>query len=213
MSFRNQIEEIFQGKAFARPLFYSYPAGLRFELSESGTAIEMFLLALQKARLICDDLFPEEGSLVVCLRGYSDALPSAYRPLYSELKAAGIKIPKDRCYWVEPAPREEWFDENVPQCWSSVAFHAPLSQLQNLLWCAMAHDFGYIQPHLSCAIYLFNLEQQVMALPYDDRGMDVVGPNREVLLGLYQKYPQYLLDHDRPEMDETFGTPADDPSC
>lgn len=84
----------------------------------------------------------------------------------------------------------------------NIAFRPPLSLLQNLLWCALAKDFGTIRPSPFCDIYLFNPALRVMALPYDDRGMDVVGPNREFLRQLYQKHQQYLLDHDRPQMDE-----------
>jgi hypothetical protein len=40
MQLQKEIEAIFEGKAFLRPLFYSYPGGLRFELSEGGSAIE-----------------------------------------------------------------------------------------------------------------------------------------------------------------------------
>ena len=46
MDLKHEIETIFEGRAFLRPLFYNYPGGLRFELAEGGTAIEQFLLAL-----------------------------------------------------------------------------------------------------------------------------------------------------------------------
>ena len=36
--------------------------------------------------------------------------------------------------------------------------------------------------------------------------MDVVGPNKDFLFSLYSAHQQYLLDFDRPTMDETFGT-------
>jgi len=36
MNLELEIESIFEGKAFFRPLFYSYPGGLRFALSETG---------------------------------------------------------------------------------------------------------------------------------------------------------------------------------
>lgn len=48
-----------------------------------------------------------------------------------------------------------------------------------------------------------------MALPYDDRGMDVVGPNKALLSVLYNKHYQYLLEHDRAEIDATFGEKLD----
>nr|WP_259641718.1 DUF3885 domain-containing protein [Pseudomonas salomonii] len=43
-----------------------------------------------------------------------------------------------------------------------------------------------------------------MIFPYDDRGMDVVGPNTDLLLQLYRHHHAYLLDYDRPVMDITF---------
>lgn len=54
MSLRASIEDIFQGRAFARPLFNSYPGGLRFELSEGGSNVTIFLGAMRKVRQICE---------------------------------------------------------------------------------------------------------------------------------------------------------------
>jgi len=45
--------------------------------------------------------------------------------------------------------------------------------------------------------------QRVMIFPYDDRGMDVVGPNTDLLLQLYRHHHAYLLDYNRPVMDTT----------
>jgi hypothetical protein len=69
----------------------------------------------------------------------------------------------------------------------------------------LAKDFGAIQPRANCAVYLFNLPKRVMVFPYDDRGMDVVGANTELLLQLYQRHHAWLLDHDRAAMEATFG--------
>jgi hypothetical protein len=76
--------------------------------------------------------------------------------------------------------------------------------LPNLLWCALASDFGSIKPNPGCSYYLFNLQEGLLAFPYDDRGMDVVGPNRDLLTMLYRKYGTYLLDYDRPAMQRSF---------
>lgn len=202
MNLQHQIDEIFEGKAFDRPLYYAYPGGLRFGLSEAGTYIEQFLIALHKARSICADLFPDEGSLLVCLRVYSRANPFAHRPVLAALRDAGIRIPEDRVQWSEAVPEDDRVTDDQAEYWVNIAFRPPLSLLQNLLWCALAKDFGNIQPRPLCDIYLFNPGLRVVAFPYDDRGMDVVGPNRAVLRHLYQKHQQYLLDYDRPEMDE-----------
>lgn len=43
-----------------------------------------------------------------------------------------------------------------------------------------------------------------MVWPYNDRGMDIVGPNHKLLSYLYGKFNDYLLDHDRDVMDTVF---------
>lgn len=212
MNLQQQIDEMFEGKAFERPLFYSYPGGLRFGLSETGTAIEQFLTALQKARSICEDLFPEEGSLVVCLRVRSGSNPFAHRTVLAELREAGIQMPVDRAQWYEAVSEDDRISEDEAEFWVNIAFRPPLSLLQNLLWCALAKDFGTLRPRPFCDIYLFNLALGVMAFPYDDRGMDVVGPNRAVLRRLYQTHQPYLLDYDRAQMDEAHQYPPEEPS-
>lgn len=56
MNLRAEIDNAFGPQAFARPLFYSWPGGLRFELSETGGMIEQFLTAMRKAITICGDI-------------------------------------------------------------------------------------------------------------------------------------------------------------
>lgn len=83
MNLRSEIETIFDGKAFLRPLFYSYPGGLRFELSEGGFAIDRFLLALRKATTICADIFHPDGPVTVCVRAIGNPNLFAHRNMLS----------------------------------------------------------------------------------------------------------------------------------
>ena len=204
MNLQFEIERAFSGKAFARPLFYSVPEGLRFELSESGGMIEQFLVALRKSTAVCADVFHDDCQPVVCLRVHSGTNRFAHRALLQTLRTLGIGIPAERSIWIEPIDPEEWFCENQPEYWLNIAFETPASQLQAFLWCAMARDFGVIRPTLHCSVYLFNLQDRVMVFPYDDRGMDIVGPNRDLLSRLYQRHNAWLLDHDRPAMDAVY---------
>ncbi len=198
MTFRHAIETNFSGRAFLRPLFYSCPDGLRFELSQGETAIVRFLSAHRKASEICADVFDGNDNLTVCLHCYHcDESRFSYRDVLRSLSDAGIRI---------PALREVWSTDRDDEGLSSIhlAFEAPVNRLPNLLWCALASDFGSIEPRPSCNVYLFNLEKNLLAFPYDDRGMDVVGPNRELLAMLYRKHGAYLLDHDMAAMRRSF---------
>ncbi|HEX4551195.1 MULTISPECIES: DUF3885 domain-containing protein [unclassified Pseudomonas] len=208
MNLQLEIERIFEGKAFARPLFYSYPGGLRFALSETGGVIEQFLTALRKSTRICSDIFLDDATLVACLRVHSGSNRFAHRPLIHALRSADINIPTECSIWSEDIDPQEWFREREPEYWINIAFEAPATQLQAFLWCALARDFSAIQPKPNCVLYLFNLKKHVMVFPYDDRGMDVVGPNKDLLLQLYRLHHTYLLDYDRHTMDTTFSGPA-----
>ncbi len=204
MQLRVEIERLFGGHAFSTPLFYSYPGGLRFELSEDGTSIDKFLLAIFKAREVCDAIFEMEQPWVACLRMRTRASAFSHRDVLRELRSAGVTVSRNRCIWLEPVPLDDRFDEGVEEFLVTVAFETSATALQGLLWCAFSCDFGSIRPRPGCDIYLFELTKGVMVWPYDDRGMDVVGPNHAFLATLYKRFNHYLLDYDRTSMEETF---------
>ena len=96
-------------------------------------------------------------------------------------------------------------EDYADSLWHYVAFEAPAEYLISALWCALSSDFGSIEPSPTADIYLFNLDKEVMVFPYDDRGMDIVGPNKQFLKDQYDKFGHYLLDYDREAMDAVFG--------
>ena len=202
MGLRTRIETDFHGNAFIRPLFYAVSPGLRFQLAEGGTFLAQFLLALRKATEICADVFNDEATIVVCLRTRIKKTGLELRSALLELRAAGIVIPKRREVWLEA---DDGLDEASNfERWLTVSFEASHSLLQNLLWCALSRDLSSVRPNPGCLVYLFNLQSGLMVWPYDSRGMDVVGPNRERLRFLYHKHQSYLLEYDRARMDEMF---------
>lgn len=204
---REAIDSIFEGKAFVRPLFYGYPGGLRFELSEGRGAIEQFLSGLRKAQQICADVFGKGMPVVVCLRVYHCGSAFSHRPMLRELQGADIHVPRTRCLWAEPIPTEHRHRDDGRQEWFlNLAFEAQPSQLDNLLWCALSRDFPAIRPRPECDVYLFNLQDKVMVLPYDSRGMDIVGPNHALLEKLYERHRQHLLPYDLETMKATFAS-------
>jgi Domain of unknown function (DUF3885) len=208
MNLRAEIEQMFHGRAFMRPLFYAYPGGLRFELSEGGHVINQLMTAHRKALAICSDIFTENADLTVCLRVH---LPRSrylfYRRLLGELAAVGIKLPRSRSVWVEDAAGDNAEDE-VGANSLCIAFSPAKDSLTRLLWCALSTDLGVVHPRQSCTVYLFHLSAGIVVLPYDDRGMDVVGPNAAMLAHLYRTHHARLNDYDRAVMAATFEPPT-----
>ncbi|QXH48745.1 DUF3885 domain-containing protein [Pseudomonas xanthosomatis] len=207
MTLKQDIFNTFGPSIFERPVFYSQPGGLRFELSEQGSAIELFLQAIRKATVVCRSLFYGAEPLVVCLQLHSNQRGD-FRRIYRALDSAGIRIPAQRESWSEKTHPDDWFSEDEPEYQLYLAFEAPLSLLEPLLWCALASDFQAIRPKPRCAFFLFNLNKRLMVYPYDDRGMDVVGPGRAALGELYEAHRGWLLDYDREAMDATFAPAA-----
>ncbi|MCX2796502.1 DUF3885 domain-containing protein [Microbulbifer thermotolerans] len=205
MNIREQIENTFDGKAFKRPLFYNYEGGLRFELSEGGNYLNKFLTAHRKAMEVCSQIFSGCEDITVCTRVYGGKRLLSSLSTLRPLREAGLYPISGKEHWTEFD--EEWLgDEDYSDSlWHYIAFNAPSEYIINALWCALSSDFGCINPNPMADIYLFNLSKEVMVFPYDDRGMDIVGPNKQFLKELYDQFEQYLLDYDKEAMDAAFG--------
>lgn len=197
---RAVIESTFGERLFDRPTFYNNPGGLRFALSSGGSTVDCFLSAFRTAKVICEDILPPGQDFTVCLAICLPPSILAGRGVLRRLAQAGIVIPRARSTWMRPPedPESVW----VTRC---IAFHVERRLLDNLLWCALASDLA-IEPNPRCeAIYLMDLARAVCVHPYDDRGMDVVGGNHELLRDLHARHGRHLLDHDRKTMAATFG--------
>jgi hypothetical protein len=114
-----------------------------------------------------------------------------------------------RAIWLEPFTEEELDEDEEPAWWLHLAFELPSQHVQNALWIALSRDLGLIRPNPRwCSVYLFSLKDRIAVMPYDDRGMDVVGPNKERLREIYNKHYKLLLDYDIEAMHSTFGPPC-----
>ncbi|WP_430540234.1 DUF3885 domain-containing protein [Pseudomonas entomophila] len=124
--FKQEIERHFGSDVFQRPLFYSYPGGLRFGLCEPGNTLEQFLSALHKATTICRDIFADH-SFVVCLRTHSSTCHFEHRRKLECLKSIGISVPAQRSIWCEAIDPEEWLYETAPEYWVYLSFEGKRS--------------------------------------------------------------------------------------
>lgn len=198
---RTAIEAVFGPTPFPHALFYARPGGLRFELSEGPDAISMFLSALSKATVVCEEVFSDAQPLGVCLSSYAGGSPMAWRDPLRTLRRGGVRIGRPRAAWVEVEPKQAVFEAGPSRLF--VAFALPRRLLPSLLWFALAPDLG-IEPNPRCKVHLFDLVRGLVVHPYEDRGMDGVGTDHGLLQSLYDRHGAWLLDHDRPAMDATF---------
>jgi Domain of unknown function (DUF3885) len=203
MNFRREIQEII-GNTYRDALFYNFPGGLRFELSEGGSPLDQVLVALRKATVICDDIFGGEEWILLHLQAFVPVSRFRLRAKIRELQLAGVIIPKVRDVWLEKAEENETEEDDDDGYWINCAFEVSVAKLQNLLWCAFTADFGPLHPNPNCRVYLLNTNMGIVVHPYDDRGMDVISQSTSALAGLYERHNDLLFDYDMEAMRETF---------
>lgn len=154
----------------------------------------MFLCAMSKAQDLCNEVFSEDDTLGVCLSFYGGKTLLSALSLFKDVEDCGLKIPKGSECWCEPGSEKGDYRHFI-------LFNVPRSSLTSVLWGAIAQDLG-VRPRIRGSIYVFSLESGVLVNPYDDRGMDIISPNRQLLNRLYHKYNSWLLDYDRKAMDD-----------
>lgn len=200
MNLKTMTQEIV-GHPYRYALFYNFPGGLRFELSEGGSPLDQVLTALRKATAVCEDVFAKEEKILVHLLTFLPPSRFGLRRKLREIQIAGITIPKVRELWLD---KEDQDDDEVFY-WVNCAFEVPVSKVQNLIWCAVTTDFGTsLAPSPQCRVYLLNPNDGIVVHPYDDRGMDVISQRKSALAGLYERHKDILLSHDIEVMRQTF---------
>lgn len=189
---RDKIYDLFGDQAFGHGLFYKFEGALRFELGLQGSRISRFLQAFERAKLVLSKVFSETSDIVVCLAFYSNQ--GSLSEKFSELRGvydAEIKITK---------PREIWFEKCESGYRHFILFSTSFSSIDSVLWLALSSELG-VYPSAYASVYLVNKENEILANPYDDRGMDVYSPNRDIMKILYKDFHSMLLEYDRPTMD------------
>lgn len=201
---REDLQRVFGPDAFGAALFYMHSPALRFELSLDGTHLDQFEQAFDRGREILDFVFRDSPRLTVVLAYVVDPPFTTHRSVVRSVRDCGLRIGRPRAVW-----RETVEDEAVVEVWgpeerTHVAFECDREALHRLLWGAVAVDLT-VRPRLECRVYLADPERGVLAHAYDDRGMDVIGPNAALLKELYDRFNACLLDYDRARMDGFFG--------
>jgi hypothetical protein len=191
VSIKTKIESTFGEKALDHALFYNHQAGLRFELSEGNSYIEMFISAYKKAEKILESAFEGSEKIVICLAYYGE--DTILENLSSLKGLEDCQITMN-----DPESWEKYDSENESKR-IYIAFTSSKAEIKNVLWGVLATELG-ITPQIGCTAYFIDFNNKIIASPYDDRGMDIIGSNKQWLQFLYTKHRRYLLEHDINEM-------------
>ncbi len=198
-TFQNKVGQLFGEKALSHAIFYNHENSLRFELSEGDSYIEQFQAAFQKSSRILKYAFKNSENLFVCLSFYSDSVRFLDNlSVFKELQDCGISIPRDS-YTTWQTHHE---DDDAMRLF--ISYPLKLGDLDKHLWGVLAQELG-IRPAFQSSLYLIDFDKKIIAHPYDDRGMDIIGSNIALLTDLYRTFYDYLLDYDLDQMKKSFG--------
>ncbi|HST58216.1 MAG TPA: DUF3885 domain-containing protein [Longimicrobium sp.] len=205
---REALHATFGAQAFALGLFYAHEPALRIALSGDGHWLDRFEQAWDRAREIADHALGDAPELVVVLTTFQGDTPLENRALFRSLRRCGVRTGGHRAWWLE-SYQDEWMDQADPRFYA--AFACGREALHRLLWGGLARELG-VRPRLAGDLFIADPARGIVLHPYDDRGMDVIGP-RDALLELYHRFSDHLLDYDRERMDAFFASADSSPTA
>ena len=204
------FETILQNLGMARlehPLFYHAPVGIRFEIGGcepiylDRTAEQLMpnpsyvQSALDRAAAIYRNLPAPPDSLRI--DGYPDEEP-AQSLLAVIRQRTGLPAPHEQ---VTTTETDEDGDIH-PQVQFYWDLNAIPVQPERLLREIILSDIGG-WPGFVSSVYLSGPGSFLYHL-YDDRGLDVLGGSRELLLPLYRQFHDWILEYEREKIDRLF---------
>ena len=99
----NAAFQTFGKESFQNGIFYRVPRGLRFELSCSGSRVDMFMRAYHRATTILNSVFKDCPTISIGFAFPGDSYLSDFST-FKQLRRLAIEIPQQRdtlSEWVE----------------------------------------------------------------------------------------------------------------
>jgi hypothetical protein len=196
------VRDTFGVDQLGHGLFVEFDVALRFDLGGEISArklpIRRFRQALARATQIAALAFEQSSSVSVLVMRYGSAKPRRGR--LKPFKQCGLR----RGDFLAGASIIHDVDEGVFRHFDM----APLvdkSAIGDLIWLALAGEMPIKPDAGDASIYLVDFTRRIIVHPYDDRGLDVVAMDREMIQPLFDRFGDWLLPHDLSRMKDMFG--------
>ena len=191
------------------PLFSSSRYGLRFDLQcgETGTE-DYFHAAVLRAQQLFEETFSENDNVLFYLLDF-------------KWKRRKLRFSNDCFKQIKGLTEDEiefhivrglYESENSLDIRNGALIKVLRSRINHIgIFTTIANKDFSRQPGLdkygflgSKEVYLINLDKQIIFHMYDDRGLDIIASNIEVLKSVYLKFNHLLLEINRKEIDNNF---------
>lgn len=204
------IRRVFGWNGFPDALFYAAPCALRLGLGDGlEPGPHRFLQAIDRARAVVEAAFRGSVTLTV-FASFHDCEKRSSRASGSmrNLAAMGFtgNFSKPEKVLLGDQDHIAAFGEDLCRYWCRADIANDIAQTDILLWASVANGGEILPKARWLELYIADLDRGLVLHVYDDRGMDVVGPSKGALAAHYRAFNAWLLDYDRPRMDEVFTT-------
>lgn len=182
-------------EAIWHPLFYTYPWGLRFELGDPllEEREDYIRSATHRGERIWQAVFAPTDEVLVIF----DTTPE--KELKQELKYCQTQRIRTKCMPAFPDDEEEYEE----RFFYRYLYAAPAREIPfDLILSKIVEGEMFAETKVySSAVYFYNRTKKLLFHPYDDRGADLLGPDRETLRPWYEGLNELLLNWNREDID------------
>jgi hypothetical protein len=207
--YRQFLQDNFAGFGLKKPLFYRWDYGLRFDLQDEDNSFgsdNYFIGMAKRATTIFGAAFEPSDRLLFVFKDYRNRREKIRHNNYA-FKQIDKLDKNEICYTIEKFvyyPDDEY---NV----ALIYLKADRINLKNIFTAIGNTDFPLRQPRLdergvftNKEIYFLNIDKRLIFNMYDDRGLDIIAADKEILRPIYEKHNDWILVYDRERIDKQF---------
>ena len=207
--YRQFLQDNFAGLKLSKALFYSWDYGLRFDLQDEKLSTrddKYFVEVIRRAVTIFETAFDVNDKLFLVFRDY-------------KWRRQKIRHTNYVFRQIDKLERSEiYYTKDTVVCYPAGKYNIALVYLtanrinhKNILTAIGHTDFPPRQPRLdeqgvfsSKDVYFVNINKRLIFHMYDDRGLDIIATDKEILRPIYEKYNNLILDYDRERINKQF---------
>ena len=208
--YRQFLSDNFKGLRVRKPLFYSWDFGLRFDLQIGDTNTdEYFKEVTHRASTIFRTIFDNSDKVFFVFMDYKHRRRKLrfsnfiFKQIENLQKNEIIYSKEFQLY----EPDYKFDIRNI----AIIKLTTDRINYKNILAAIGNSDFPPRQPRLdqngaftNKEIYFINISKKLIYHMYDDRGLDLISADKEMLRSIYKQHNDWILEYDRERIDKQF---------
>lgn len=211
MSFKDEFESFYKSNlgdiSLPYPLFYKFPAGIRFEMGDENEDDDDRYIKGAKSRAlsIFNELFDKDDEIYLVVDScekYSDLYWSRPFNNISLVRKFISKIDDEYCYEKLVATYED-DEEEYPYDRYIIKTSRKSIDADKLILEIVESDLKG-KSSLVNNVFLVNKNSGILYFLYDDRGLDIAANDKQKLKDIYIKFNDWILDYHRERIYKMF---------